>query len=31
VIGLRVGSPFVGAVGYTDNSDFTLLSLTPLR
>jgi hypothetical protein len=31
VIGLRVGSPFVGAVGYTDNSDFTLLSTTPLR
>ena len=30
-IGLRVGSPFVGAVGYTDSSDFTLLSLTPRR
>jgi hypothetical protein len=31
VIGLRVGSPFVGSVGYTDNSAFTLLSLTPAR
>jgi hypothetical protein len=31
VIGLRVGSPFVGQLGYTDNSDFTLVSLTPAR
>lgn len=28
-IGLRVGSPFVGQVGYTDNSEFTVLSLDP--
>lgn len=30
-IGLRVGSPFVGHLGYTDASSFTLLSLTPAR
>ncbi len=30
-IGLRVGSPFVGTIGYIDNSDFTVLSLDPVR
>ena len=30
-IGLRVGSPFVGSVGYIDTSEFTLLSLDPNR
>lgn len=30
-IGLRVGSPFVGDVGYTDSSEFTVLSVTPAR
>ena len=30
-IGLRVGSPFVGSVGYVDTSEFTLLSLNPVR
>ena len=30
-IGLRVGSPFVGSVGYIDTSEFTLLSLDPRR
>ncbi len=30
-IGLRVGSPFVGQLGYTDVSEFTLLSTEPVR
>ena len=30
-IGLRVGSPFVGRLDYVDQSEFTLLSLEPLR
>ncbi len=30
-IGLRVGSPFVGRLEYVDQSEFTLLSLEPLR
>ncbi|MGH9222585.1 MAG: hypothetical protein ACRD2W_02010, partial [Acidimicrobiales bacterium] len=30
-IGLRVGSPFVGRLDYIDQSEFTLLSLTPAR
>jgi hypothetical protein len=30
-IGLRVGSPFVGSIGYIDNSDFTVVSLDPVR
>ena len=30
-IGLRVGSPFVGSVGYVDTSAFTVLSLDPAR
>ncbi len=30
-IGLRVGSPFVGQVGYTDHSEFTVLSVEPVR
>jgi hypothetical protein len=30
-IGLRVGSPFVGRIDYVDRSEFTLLSLDPLR
>ena len=28
-IGLRVGSPFVGHVGYTDHSEFTVVALDP--
>jgi hypothetical protein len=31
VIGLRVGSPFVGTVAYIDNSELALLSLQPQR
>ena len=30
-IGLRVGSPFVGRLDYVDQSEFTLLALTPAR
>ncbi len=30
-IALRVGSPFVGRLRYTDNSDYVLLSVTPAR
>lgn len=31
VIGLKVGSPFVGELGYLDDSDFTVVSLRPAR
>ena len=31
LIGLEVGSPFVGRIAYLDDSEFTLLSLTPRR
>jgi hypothetical protein len=31
IIGLQVGSPFVGRIDYIDQSEFTLLSLTPDR